>query len=808
MTKKTRILISCVLVVVAFAAGVLTYAGTYANRTAQADGGGGAYFVDASGKIAVPAGGTSLAAKQSRGTEDNPFFVLEIVPYEGIAEFGYHIAGCEPIDMVQACWKGEYMPGEGTLFTTTTSTRRIWTTEEIPDYFPTTQMETHQTQYGVMKYVGDGTGNYNQTNQQYVYEDAPADYTGTRYKENGDGTYTVDAAGTKLRRTKEADYVAAADGDYLWLPLSADECVTFTYEEGLVYKNAYHDPGEDGTFKMFFENVPCYVAYNVKTIHHKNLFLRESIGLAYTMVDGVRTALSEAEIEERIANYHAVVYTVTPEDLNMNLDLIDRADLISISSKSKMGESKVVTMYETYGRADLFKHLDSRKLNVKGATFATNPLDWEAALRIYSNATNEERRCPVIFDTNAYSSVTNDDAKAVTLLQTFGDGSTNAMTGKTGTQNNLYKLFLLLYQMPQTTFQSLYGAPDDPSNGNFSVTNLVKEGGTPITKKDGTPLTTGVFTQYPNTGSYKSARTYWNSFTLIPWQVMPDKTVGTNSTAYKPILDMLGIMEDSNGIYHFNSGGAQTYLRGGIYVFLTDNLMTTEFGSGTAVENDQYGEEVYDYFDSINGAEGEPDKVTTAQCLFYMLNGLEDGPYAIKNEDYKVLELQPAPVYKDASAAWTATSDAFWKPFIATYANTLGTVTVDRMTTSEFIGKRVECISEYDLIYIGINKLSENWTMSDSFLYAHTGPKVTLDTQYTAVLGWLGTGNNNIEKYFALSGNDLTAAAREKLSEYAASGAPLLFGTGFFTSTGASTVVDKIDRNSNVYALAEDDIST
>ena len=33
------------------------------------------------------------------GTRENPFFILEVVPYEEYGMFGYHIGGCEPVDV-------------------------------------------------------------------------------------------------------------------------------------------------------------------------------------------------------------------------------------------------------------------------------------------------------------------------------------------------------------------------------------------------------------------------------------------------------------------------------------------------------------------------------------------------------------------------------------------------------------------------------------------------------------------------------------------------------------------------------------
>lgn len=39
------------------------------------------------------------AAAAKLGTRENPFLILEIVPYEEYAEFGYQISGCEPVNV-------------------------------------------------------------------------------------------------------------------------------------------------------------------------------------------------------------------------------------------------------------------------------------------------------------------------------------------------------------------------------------------------------------------------------------------------------------------------------------------------------------------------------------------------------------------------------------------------------------------------------------------------------------------------------------------------------------------------------------
>ena len=105
MSRKTRIIISCILVLFAFGAGIFAYAQTYAGRmkNANAEAVTPEYFVDKFGKIELPAEPTynpanpeeEKAVRSSRGTVDNPLFVLEIVPYDGMAEFGFMVAGQE-----------------------------------------------------------------------------------------------------------------------------------------------------------------------------------------------------------------------------------------------------------------------------------------------------------------------------------------------------------------------------------------------------------------------------------------------------------------------------------------------------------------------------------------------------------------------------------------------------------------------------------------------------------------------------------------------------------------------------------------
>lgn len=755
MSRKTRIIISCILVVFAFGAGILTYLQANTDRAAIASGGTG-FFVDGSGKIAVPAGGTDTAAKRNRGTEDNPFFVLEIAPWEGYAHFGYLIDGCEPVDVFQMCIDGKkenvYGKVGNTLYQDGTPVTYAYWEDEVPDWLRASWLRTGRTpsldhgipQYGTMEYVGEGKGNY---------------------------------------KLVEGKCEKAEGGDYLWKKLSVEECKKINWPENQNYINSERKQGESFLYCFNDNPYPGHYEGTIQTLTHKNTFLRESIGLAYEFdEDGRRYSLPEEQVQQRIENYHSVVYTVTPEDLNMNLELIERADLIFFAS-ADASVSEAINAYKGgYAKQEYFSHdestvLGKRKANKEGADFTTNQLDWSAVLEIYDRALDKEKSCPVIWDTHIENLIAADHTKTVTLDGTFADG-TKVNWSKSGTQNNLYKLYLLLYMMPAATFDVLYGDPKD-----FATTAVDRSD---VTDKQGNKLQTGLLSWYTSA----EAKSYWGQYSFYPWALLPKNDEST----FIPILDSLEIMGNGGGdIYHFDAGAAQNCVRNGF--FLTDGgtQFFSAFEAESGVGKNQYNYDIYEYFRGIGL---DKEKLTPAECLYYLLHGVTED--SAKNTDsYKILELQPSPNYH---------TQKFWETFFATYANTTGEVTVDQMTTSEFIGKNVECISEYDLIYLGVDKLAADPTMQMSYTYAHTGPAISLprsgEWEVRKMFGWLDSGVTDIENHFVYSGNDLTKAAQAKLKEYVASGSPLLFGNGFFSNAAATTASsEKIDRNSNIYDL-------
>jgi len=818
--------------------GFFVYARFYAegSNPEEAEEGLPDYFVDRYGKIIVPEEPDTEDARDTRGTEGNPYFILEIVPYDGMAEFGYQIAGCEPIDVDAAARDGVYIPCQSTYYNTTNGVVfRFWP-EEKPYTFPGNQTAT-MNQYGTMTYVDDGSG-------QYVLSEP--------LEEGDDAT--------------KAEYVAVGEdeeGDFLWIPLSAEQCYAMTDEEKAAYEGEFVEELTAGTsFHMFFEDVE-FVFGSGSTVTHKNTFLRESVGLAYEFdSNGIRHKITdETVIAEKIKNYKAVVYTVTPEDLNTNPELVERADLIVISSKAKSlptsngcpngiytelqggdtsvlgNDGKVQDKYKyiPYLKKHLFGYEDktttgqyARKENKPGATFKTNLIDWSIVLKIYERATDQEHMCPIVSDLGIYQNTYNDTSsglvKEVKLKMMFGDESVKDGSTKKGTQDNMTKLFLMLYQMESPVFELLYGDPTDAANALFSSQDLKKTSGAKVKKKDGTYLKTGVF-NYDNGRAHnkkgtEDSRVYWNDLTLLPWKLMPNSNGYNNVGEYGPFMATYGITVESGG-YDMTGGDAQNSIRNGLMVYFGDEKLTTKLLENSEVKNNIFGAQVYEYFDAINGPEeGAPASVTVAECLAYLIGGVNSQISPVyTNRQYKILELQPSSTYE------TDFSPLFWKLLIAAYTNSVAEPVVETMTTSEFIGSHVDCISEYDLIYVGMRKSSTDPTMQFTggvnYVYAHTGPKITLSETYRALYGWLrnekiaGLADNLVkerEKYFVYSGNDLTTAALKKLTDYNQAGFPILFGDGFFSSYSDTSYVmaNTIDRNSNIYKLGDiiDDTNT
>lgn len=96
----------------------------------------------------------------TKGTDTNPFVLLEIVPYEGYAEIGYMISGCEPIPIDRLVFD-ETVDGLITSIGGMTAERKVETTRSLPEG------DTVGSGQGQWKY-DPGTGEYSRVRYYYT----------------------------------------------------------------------------------------------------------------------------------------------------------------------------------------------------------------------------------------------------------------------------------------------------------------------------------------------------------------------------------------------------------------------------------------------------------------------------------------------------------------------------------------------------------------------------------------------------------------------------------------------------------------
>ncbi|ROR30644.1 uncharacterized protein DUF5057 [Mobilisporobacter senegalensis] len=330
-----------------------------------------------------------------KGTKQNPFVILEIVPYEGYAEIGYLIEGCEPVDMEKVRYSGDMT----TVTAALASTAEWGVRKQFPDEkgIPSswTAVNENVTLYGYYEKVADNKG---------VFREAVNSATG------------------------EIDYIKVGEnqGNIIWKTIFKKNIsvvekkrkLTAIGEKVYMYRT-------DNQYKQGY-------AY---TYDHKHQFLKEVLEVP----------------EKQIPNYEIMVKTVEPKDLNNQLDWIDRADLISISPKSHIaGLPEVWGKYNLAGKSYQGNH---------STDFSGNDLSWAAVVRIFKKVNIAEDYAGMIFDWGVYTNPPASTSRSgVISYQINYDGKItgNGNAAQKGNRNNVYKLALMSRTMNPVLFYNLF----------------------------------------------------------------------------------------------------------------------------------------------------------------------------------------------------------------------------------------------------------------------------------------------------------------------------------------------------------------
>ena len=234
------------------------------------------------------------------GTPENPFVVLEIVPWSGYGEFGYLVDGCEPVDY-RKIYTGNSMPGN-MAYSQLKVVKQCFEEEEHPDSW--IKKSENKTLYGYYERVEDGTGKFSIKG----------------YKKVDDSKY-------------EPEFAHDKNGDFNWVSLDEGSWGIDKYDQR-VKQNKYAKSADstadfvvgDRQFMSRTENV--YYVYNNSMSNPEvkyefyNDFMRESLKIR-----------SQKEID----NYNIVVKVIEPSELNANPEWIDYTNFIYIHKTNKYG---------------------------------------------------------------------------------------------------------------------------------------------------------------------------------------------------------------------------------------------------------------------------------------------------------------------------------------------------------------------------------------------------------------------------------------------------------------------------------------
>lgn len=706
------------------------------------------------------------------GSKENPFIILEIVPYRGMGQIGYIVGGQEPVD------PGVSKP-DNNLY-------------GVFNGFANDAFEPYQ----VKKDRLDEEDRKNLWVWQWVNEQLSGQTGFFERLTKNNGLYLRKYENGKYSFVKDPN----AEGNYNWVAAVNTENIPTDYEADKVWLSNYT---LDVSYWTNSKN-------NNWLFRNKEIFKREVLGLS----------------DEEVENFHVRVVTITPDVLNENvkkftkyydlsdngknnkvltkanadgeIDLIGNADLISISPLAQAGNNAVIDLWEKYGRDKSGKMSQGYNKD-----FGDNDLQWQTVMELFMKIGVVEDAAPLIYDMTMITNPKGNSKQVYSLI-----GKEN---GK-GYSNNVYKLLLILRQRDPVAFYNSYLN----TNGGEQTTAISM-----VTDSKGN--TTGSYAAMPD----EDAKVYWNYYTFLP--PFPDGNfppyIAIQEPNYKKYLVDLGIIlgweEHHDAVirntYSYN-GGTDIVQR---FAFINYNLKELK-ETATRVG---YNIEFYDYLEEeakkANPNANRPTTATPREAVTYILQYKKAKP--ITKESITILELEP-------SNDFHLTAQEIRK-ILPEFS---GKISIVQLTTAEFISKKEDLNSTYDLIYIGTQtgkmntrqgKTVYNDPLMDGLVYTHVGDRMIA---FDAMRGILKDGKaltkidygdyskefivSNIFKgyqylwplsfpfealladFYRYSGNDITLPKKQELQDFIDAGYPVLLDHELYERN-----VSFIDDSSHLY---------
>ncbi|PXV93320.1 uncharacterized protein DUF5057 [Lachnotalea glycerini] len=225
------------------------------------------------------------------------------------------------------------------------------------------------------------------------------------------------------------------------------------------------------------------------------------------------------------------------------------------------------------------------------------------------------------------------------------------------------------------------------------------------------------------------------------------------------------------------------------------------------VLNEIKSENLYRSSDTTGNYALFSEDISQAVCVKYIINYAYRRVTVLKT-NIRILEIEPC-------ASYELTSDTV-KGWISNSALSEATITIDQITTAEFIGKIEDLNGIYDLIYIGTNtgrmnlksdgSTKFNDETMDGLVYYHMGDLVNVKGELAGLLDTELNASGKINATtFAMrySGNDITKDKYNALKDYVMASYPVVLSDDFYHTDG-SINDNKIDTSSYLYKFANE----
>lgn len=738
---------------------------------------------------------------QEAGDKDNPFLILEIVPYYGQAEFGYLIGGCEPIDfsdvsnsiysaasngvntVATAVFKDEFdrdkaLYDEGKYIAETK-----WTQQEGWNLYTNDEVETH----GYYERVSDGqTGDF-------VIDRWDPDRSGAYHPvfrkakdgENGQFTWTT------LYCKQSGDFVMSTD--------KFNDCASKENKSAETAEGEAYKPGEREYTTRKDTNYYGFAQQGeMQWGHYGELGYIK--GHAFNCNEFIRTSLDlDDKSEQSIRNLKIAIKTIEPQELKNHPEWIDYADLIYINQHSSSiypqwwantSYDKLRRLKDELGESYYSGKEDTIRSSFNSIDFSSdNDWGWNVAKKLFFKINQLEQYdgdheygfAPLLFSVSALDrlntisqSVYGSKWKTVnhyhldyTTMESDADNPKHTYEG--GTNSGIFKFMLMNFLMDGDNFYNYFFKTERDSGGTVITEDASKD----------------VSYCTPQKGA--DAQEYWSVHAFLPITEAKD-----DSNITQDQIDRYSILHYGNAYLNL----PRPSLHGATFIYNSDNLLSQKFDKTKEIPDNSLNKEAFDWFEEEYG--DRPESLTPAQMIHYLLqykrHGNDDDDVGTRDkETMHVLEIEPCADY--------IMSEKYLTGKYLPASRFKGQIEVDHMTTAEFNSLRRDINGYYDLIYIGDNigkfnteeknaktSTTHNDSKLDGYVYIHVGDKA-----------------DDAGK-LRFSGDDISKLKIKQLQEYAQGGNALVLADTLAISPNQTDMYNNtyskaVDLTSNMHAL-------